>query len=479
MHPPVDRRPRLRTWKGAEAVRRPRAQIKEAGMARILLRAGKSPFQVLGHQEALEYSPWGVFRMNSGNMVFADAVHRILSKPGAEIVVNSFLGERPGVTRRYTDRINAEFDHFAIPLANAFRPSFMDSLARLTHTIKALRIPVSVIGVGIGGGVGSLSRPIDEVSEDMRRGVRAFVDAVLDRSASIGVRGEHTRRFLRALGYGDDVVTVIGCPSLFRNGSALFVERGSALNRESRISMNVSPYVPYMGPLSLYHAARYPRLSYIPQDIATARVMMWGQNPETFDKSMPTHMGHPLFAKDRMFFFVDTRSWTEHLDKVDFSFGTRIHGNIVALVTGTPAVVLVHDTRTRELVDHHEIPYRLVSDLPGQVDAADLYAEADFTRFNAGHRARFDVFRAFLDRNRLATIFDKGEANPAYDAELAALALPGPILAKPQARKPSPARDDRYRFDAPLPHEELSMLGGLRQRLTETKRSIVRKMGLR
>jgi hypothetical protein len=402
-------------------------------VTRILLRGGKSPFDVIDPVSSLEDYPAGVFAKNVGNLVFSDSMHRILSIPGAEVVPNSFLAERDGVTPPYVDRINSKFDHFVIPLANAFRMSFIGNLDILTETISKLKIPVTVVGVGVRGGANSLDENVDDVPDDLKRSVSRFVSTVLDHSATIGVRGENTRAFLESIGFNDDKVDVIGCPSLFRYGGDLRVEkRVDALTPDSEFSMNISPYVPYMGGSSLYHAKKYPNMTYIPQDLATLRLLTWGTNPRRFSPKMPTNDQHPFYQQDRIRFFVDSFTWINHLKTQEFSFGTRIHGNIAALMAGTPAHVLVHDTRTQELADFHEIPYTLIEDLPPRVDAADLYERSDYSRFNAGHRARFDNFTAFLEKNGIEHIFEEGKANPEYDEKLAALPLPGPVRRIPE-----------------------------------------------
>ncbi|MFT4123683.1 MAG: polysaccharide pyruvyl transferase family protein [Microbacteriaceae bacterium] len=434
-------------------------------MNRILLRAGKSPFDVIDPVSALEDYPAGVFGKNVGNLVFSDSMHRILSTPGAEIVPNTFLSERAGVTGAYSDRINESFDHFVIPLANAFRTSFLENLDVMTQVIEQLTIPVTVVGVGVQGGGGSLERPLDDVPDELKRAVKRFVNAVLERSATIGVRGENTRALLAGLGYGDDKVDVIGCPSLYRYGGDLRVEKKvPRLTVNSPISMNVSPYVGYMNDISAAQARKYRNLIYIPQDVETLRLLIWGTNPEKFAKRAPTHDGHPLYTEDRIRFFVDSRTWIDELRSRVFSFGTRIHGNIAALIAGTPAFVLVHDTRTQELAQFHEIPHRLVPELSTRVDAARLYEEADYTAFNAGHRARFENFVAFLDRNRVPHVFTPGNENPDYDELLEALPLPGPVRRIPDGQEDLvmrmrwlygrlPAkRQDSFRFRAPFPH---------------------------
>src|SRR5436190_19684926 len=94
--------------------------LRRSKLKRILLRSGKSPFHVLSPRASLEDYPSGVFAINSGNMVFSDAMHRILSTPGTDVIPNTYLGERLGVNQPYLDRVNSEFSHFVVTLADAF-----------------------------------------------------------------------------------------------------------------------------------------------------------------------------------------------------------------------------------------------------------------------------------------------------------------------------------------------------------------------
>jgi hypothetical protein len=398
-------------------------------MPRILLRSAKDPFQVVPPELSLALYPNGIFGRNAGNLVFADAVHRLLSVPGTDVVSNSYLSERAVVDRRYVQRINAEFDHFVIPLANAFRYKFLDNLEYLTWVVERLTIPVTVVGVGVAGGVRSIHDPLPEQSETLNRTVRRFVSAVLDRSASIGVRGEFTREYLLRLGFGSVHVDVIGCPSLFRNGGTVdVVKRVPAITPESEVVINISPYVKLMAATSVTHAKKYPNLVYIPQGSDSLELMLWGTNPTRIkNKQLPAHTGHPLYRQNRMRFFVDSFRWTEYLAGKEFAFGSRIHGNISALIAGTPAHVLAHDARTLEIAEYHDIPHTRVPDITGRLDAAELYDRSDFTAFNAGQPERFAVFAAFLRRNRLEQVYEEGKANPAYDQRLAATPFPPPV----------------------------------------------------
>jgi hypothetical protein len=146
-------------------------------MTRLLLRSGKDPFRVLSPEETLATNALGT---NAGNLIFSHAVHRTLSTPGTQIDSSRFV-----VDPAQADEINDSYDAFVVPLANAFRMSFRGHLERLTRLIQRLTIPAVVVGVGA-----QASREYDfSTLLGIEDAVRDFCAAVLDRSATIGVRG--------------------------------------------------------------------------------------------------------------------------------------------------------------------------------------------------------------------------------------------------------------------------------------------------
>ena len=400
-------------------------------MTRILLRAAKSPFTALKPEVSLEGFGAGVWGSNVGNLIFGDSVHRLISTPDTEVFTNAFLTERSGVTPQYIDAINEQFDHFVIPLANAFRASFIPTLSRLTSVIEKLQIPVTVVGVGVVGGKNSLSAPIPTLNEEDTLVVQRFINAVLDRSSSMGVRGEFTAEYMKNLGYGEEHVRVVGCPSLFKFGPELRVNKKvDALNADSPVSMNLTPYVKEMGPISLANAKKYNNLTYIPQISEDLEMLMWGKDHEKYkNKKLPVHVQHPLYLQDKIRFFVDSNTWSDYLGTRDFTFGTRIHGNIAALMAGTPAYVLAHDARTLELAQYHGIPHTKVPDLAGRTDAEEFYELADYSEFNKRQPGLFNTFADFLAENNLEHVYLPGKENPEYDARIAATEYANPVRA--------------------------------------------------
>jgi Polysaccharide pyruvyl transferase len=405
-------------------------------MKRILLRSGKDPFEIASPETTLEAN---LIADNSGNLVFMEAAHKILSAPGVEVVA-----DHRAISPRDAARINAEYDAYVIPLANAFRLTFEPLLDRLTQVIERLRIPVVILGVGAQGTIDYDTQRLKPIE----RSVRAFARAVLDRSPSIGVRGELTRDYLQGLGFRD--VEVIGCPSMFLWGENLRVEkRVPHLGHDARVVLNVSPYVKAMGSVVMANVERYPNLTYVAQDIATLQMLVWGESAKAAatQSRVPVHGSHPLFAERRTRLYLDPWPWIRDLREADFSFGTRIHGNIAALLAGTPAFVFAHDSRTLELARYFGIPHRAMRDVPADVDPADLYAEADFTALNDGHPARLATFLDYLSRNGLDNIFAHDGASEAFDSRMASTAYPPAVGTDARSRAGSlGARARRRRF---------------------------------
>jgi len=380
---------------------------------RILLRSPKVPFEVVSPAEVFRRNLIGT---NAGNLVFLQATWKILGVPDATIEPDGLH-----VAPDRAAEINERYDVYVLPLANALRPSYEDSLIGMTQLIRRLRIPVVVLGVGAQAG---LAGNVDCL-KPIEASVRAFVSAVLDHGPSIGVRGEFTLDYLRGLGFRS--VEVIGCPSLFLRGPELRVEKTvPRLERDSPLSVNVTPYVKAMGRIVAHHMERYTNVTYVAQDLDTLGMLLWGESGAraSGSEAVPVHMSHPIFAQDRVRFYVEPWPWIADLRAAHFAFGTRIHGNIAAILAGTPAYVLAHDSRTLELARYFGIPHRPLDESCLDIDAADLYEAADYTSLNAGHAARFVVFEDYLLRHGLADVFAEGDGGRAFDDQIARTTFP-------------------------------------------------------
>ena len=388
-------------------------------MRRVLVRSGKSPLEAVGPEATLGASRGGLFAGNVGNYLFTDAVHRLLSVAGTEVVSDSYSTERRGVPDAHLARINEEFDHLVIPLANAFRVSYVDNLSRLTRVVESLDIPVSVIGVGAHLPlVGERSAPPEAVQVYTR-----FVRAVLEKSPSIGVRGHFTKEFVVGLGFDSDQVEVIGCPSIYLRGAGHRVrENTGSLETTDPVALNLtvghslvlrSQYPAFFA----RHLERFSDTTYVGQVSDELAMLLWGRyhGPPVPDLRLPYHPEHRLHREDRIRFFVDSKPWLEFLGTRRFTVGTRIHGTIAGVLGGTPSFLVVHDPRTRELADYHEIPYRPIELVDGDSRTEDLYEACDYTAFNAGMEKRYQVLTGFLDDHGLDHVGRPGADGSAFE----------------------------------------------------------------
>jgi len=387
----------------------------------VLVRAGKDPLTPMSAARSLSIRRDGVFGTNAGNMLFATATWRTLLTDDAQLVADGYATER-GTGTREAERINDEYDRVVIPLANAFRKSFLPKLDRLTDVIRGLDIPVTVLGVGAQF---PLTAEIDDAPAELRSSVRAFVAAVLDRSPSIGVRGGFTRDFLVGLGFADDRIDVIGCPSLYGYGGDGTITPRRSLTPTSRLAVTYSPYLRDAGPFVREVTTAFPHSYVVPQTVEALGLMLWGEPTQFAHKrDLPESAEHELYRTDRMRFFVDATTWIDTLRDRDLVVGTRVHGTIAGLLAGVPSILIAHDSRTRELAEFHAIPFVGKSALR-RPNLRRRYERADFAAFTAAHARNTETFRTFLARQGLAHTL--GEPRPRFDRERERVTFAPPV----------------------------------------------------
>ena len=83
------------------------------------------------------------------------------------------------------------------------------------------------------------------------------------------------------------------------------------------------------------------------------------------------------------------------VEGIDFSFGSRIHGTIMPILSGVPSMIVPCDARTREMAEFFNIP---MYDAESQksCDLYELYCQTDYTKFNENFASLYDAFEDFL-----------------------------------------------------------------------------------
>ena len=393
-------------------------------MTKIYIRAGMSPLKPVPVGEAIQNDLLG---RNSGNLVFQFSVFRALMREGTEFDARLIKPVRlqPGSY----ERLNEGYDFAVFPMANAFRLDY--NLKPVTDMIRRLKIPCVVIGCGL-----QASSP-----EEIKDGfpfdddVREFMKAVLEKSALVGLRGEFTAEYLQRLGFAPERhFTVIGCPSLYLNGPVMPEPRIRPIDGNTRLNINTRlTRTPALNALIADAEKRFPNYHLVQQlrwELATIAYGMPNIVKAGRDSTgcYPCFPWHRDVRSGRAIGFTEARTWFNYMKKdVDYSFGSRIHGNISAVINGVPSFVFTSDTRTEELCRWANINHMPIEEVTESTDIRGILENTDFTSVCRGHRQRFDHYVDFLNKNGLPHIFENGE-NPErapLDAALEKLPMGG------------------------------------------------------
>lgn len=335
---------------------------------------------------------------NLGNLLFASSVRRVVktTTPTHRMALNL------GVIAR-------ECDGIVIPAANWLQSK--KDMADMAAQIEKADVPTVILGLGA-------QATNNETIPELQPGMIRFVKAIADRCDSISVRGTYSAEVLNH--YGIKNVTVTGCPSLLWHlRHSARVSRMPAGGQPLRVT--VAPTLPNVPQIPRTEDRRMKLARFLLRD-AVARshdtvaqaeyVMIRAARGElAADDPGWDILGYALGNPDRavlhdyirrhILAFPDMAGWMAYLANRDLVIGTRLHGIIAALLAGTPAVLLTHDTRTVEMAQFAGVPAMDADSFvrKGRIDPEALLAQADFAAFNKRQVAYFEDFRAYLDKN--------------------------------------------------------------------------------
>ncbi len=363
-------------------------------MKHIYIRAGMSPFESFTADKILFDNSIGT---NIGNFLYLFGTLRNLVQEDTIVTPNYY---KLNYSQEEIDRINQECDCFLIPLADAFRPSFVKELRSLTRLVEQLDMPCVVTGVGLRAPYDAgpdQSYPFDE-------DVKAFVKAVLNKSAKIGVRGEITSAYLSHLGFREGIDhTPIGCPSLYLNGPRLQI-RDVNITPDSFVCYNTTTTTPDNVHEFVHRSiGQFHDTHFVPQVRSELKLMYLGA-PYICDANplYPTRLTDDVYSGSQSRFFLNVPDWIAYMKKADFSFGTRLHGNVSAMLAGTPSILIAKDARVRELAEYHNMTRVSANQINEKTDIWELIAKADFHQAEKSHYANYTHFIDFLEENHLS-----------------------------------------------------------------------------
>jgi hypothetical protein len=322
---------------------------------------------------------------NTGNYFFETAVKKQLY--GTQTVTS--FREIP---------VNAE--KLVLSMSNFMSPH--TDLGPIADNIERLKIK-QIVMIGAGAQSNSYSEPVN-----LTKGTERFLKVISERSESIGIRGHFTNEVLEK--YGIINGEVIGCPSIFMNLDRDFTVSKEKLPSEPKIVTHYTPTGHYRDNLShINNFAVEQCCAYIAQSEKDLISVVAGQVDDCDIEYMFRYYNNgkysarilrDWFNKNTKWFF-DIDEWFNYMKNVDFSIGTRFHGNMGAIQVGTPALNLIFDTRTRELCEYLNLPSMFLDDFTGKNSIEELYDKANYNLFNRTYSHKYDNYVRFLNNNGL------------------------------------------------------------------------------
>ena len=349
---------------------------------------------------------------NTGNLLFTNAV------------INQLKGtvERIGYSFD-PDQINQEYDVVAIPAAN-WLGEYVD-MGFLADRLEKLTIPCIIVGLGAQSDItGSIPK--------LPTGSIKLLEVLSDRSEKISLRGYFSAEVLDH--YGFKSYTVTGCPSIFMDlNKNQKIVKADQLDSTSNLAIASTRYhltdalfsegmanrinwmlfkAGYSLQTDMIFQSEIPEF----QLLAKPAVFMEKLAANYFSNGKGAYFlktyGAPNreaaidYVKERGKLYFNAQEWIAAMKQYDFLISSRIHGTIAALLAGVPAILLSHDSRTKELADFCGIPTYPVDPAKEALNLEDFkqfYQEVDLKKYAACTSSNYETLKEFYRENDLET----------------------------------------------------------------------------
>lgn len=343
-------------------------------------------------------------RENTGNFLHGYAARKILTEY-CSVPMHEWSDEE-------LDYIRAECTHLAFVAATTLSvntvPPWTPRHEIYARNIERAGLPMVVFGLGAQAPLG---QSVDDAVVDPRT-VR-LLSVLANHSTTIGVRGEFTAEICRK--YRVSNVEVIGCQSCFLSLEPEYAAPPMVSNPEmARVVVNVTNYQNEWPLIMMATRERYGMIGQMNQFEFELKRRGYGPGdliPEQLLKC--AHIGlrravkrgelsfddYAAYVREHFEQFYSVRPWLEHLsESYDFSFGTRLHGNMAALQAGVLALWAVHDSRTQEICDHLALPNLPVTVIDEISDVRELIQRTDYGPFVKRYPKAYRIFHDYLER---------------------------------------------------------------------------------
>lgn len=270
-------------------------------------------------------------------------------------------------------------DQIRLELSYGIRPDW----ERINSFLSKLKKPFIVFSLGA-----------NDFGEDgldwwkkLPSGVVEFLHILSRNSVSLGVRGFRTLEILNKLGIQN--AKAIGCPTFFEEGPNKKIIKKPLKNLSDILGADA-------------FNAKSPRLfSGVIQDEVFLLKLLYFNDfcPDVMKRVSPACL--ISLAKGGVRCFAGMENWKKFVSQFTCCISSRMHGGILALNSGVPAIVINKDLRATEMCQLFKIPH--YPQLKRIKDWRELYEQADFGPLNKQYPQLYASFKNWLEENGLSS----------------------------------------------------------------------------
>lgn len=282
-----------------------------------------------------------------------------------------------------SEKINQECTHVILVMQDQIRqfdPYYKGKLPykELTSLLDKINKPLLVAGLGSNA---FSEEEKENILNHLAPDLVDFLIFISNKCKSIGVRGKYTKQILEELGIKN--VVIIGCPSYYETGFDRYIQKKDKYNK-------------YGCSLLFQH------------DIMSNSDFVFYQDMNIVEKMCIESMAYgkyriflqpyyDIYKSGRVGLFPSIPEWKSKMQEMDFFVSLRVHGAMVAINSGVPAIVLNPDARAREMCEYLNIPYR--PDLINCSSMEELYDACNVDRLNTEYNDKLKKYIKFLKEN--------------------------------------------------------------------------------
>lgn len=275
------------------------------------------------------------------------------------------------------EQFNSNFDICVFTCANLLRKGL--SADAEAEVLSKLKMPIVMLGIG--------QQNRKDLENALPEGTKRLLGILKEREHYFLTRGHETTSFLKDQGFSN--VRPTGCPSVYFMPDNM----RRALKKLPGVQIGKARTI-FSGYLGANHDAIVDANALEPQDSVPQYVVQdeflhfdmkvepnaEGRVYDTASGMMIGDIAYPGTERLKRPFevrtFFDTNQWRAWASSMDFNFGRRFHGSIIAMQAGVPSLMVAVDDRMREMLGFTGLP---------AVDATDLDKAENRAEFVADH----------------------------------------------------------------------------------------------